>query len=71
MSQPADGPGPAPVDWAGRTFGQLTPAERAQVTRQAASQLQAELQQNAPAIARVLADFDVAEHRQIESEQQS
>jgi hypothetical protein len=35
------------VEWAGRTFGQLTPAERARVTSQAAGQLQAELQASA------------------------
>jgi len=42
------------VDWAGRTFGQLSPAERAAVTRQAAGQLQAELTAAAPAIAKAL-----------------
>jgi hypothetical protein len=60
-----------PVDWAGRTFGQLSPDERARATRKAAGQLQAELTAAAPAIAQVLADSDVAELRQIENEQRS
>ncbi len=47
---------PEPVEWAGRTFGQLTDDEKARVTRQAAGQLQAELQAAAPAIAQVLDD---------------
>ena len=34
---------PTPVDWGGRTFGQLTPDERRQVTREAAGKLQEEL----------------------------
>jgi hypothetical protein len=43
-----------PVDWAGRTFGQLTEDEKRRVTRAAASQLAAELQAAAPAITEVL-----------------
>jgi len=44
----------APVNWAGRTFGQLTADEKRRVTREAADRLQAELEDAAPAIARVL-----------------
>jgi hypothetical protein len=46
------------VEWAGRTFGQLTADEKARVTRQAAGQLQTELQAAAPAIAQVLDEAD-------------
>jgi hypothetical protein len=55
-----------PVEWAGRTFGQLTADEKARATRQAAGQLQDELQAAAPAIAKVLAE---AEPRTILSSQ--
>jgi hypothetical protein len=48
----------APVDWAGRTFGQLTPTERHQVTREAAATLSAELTAMAPAIAADMAEAD-------------
>ena len=34
---------PRPVDWAGRTFGQLTPAEQRRVIRIASAQLAAEM----------------------------
>ena len=50
----------------GKTLGQMTPAERAAAVRRAAAQLQAELQAAAPAISRVLDEFDaeVARERQ-------
>jgi hypothetical protein len=47
----------APPAWrwpAGKTFGELSPAERALETRQAARQLQAELERAAPAIAEIM-----------------
>jgi hypothetical protein len=42
------------VNWAGRTFGQLTPAEKREVTRDAAERLAAELTAAAEQISAVL-----------------
>jgi hypothetical protein len=53
-----DDAGPAPA-WAwpaGKTFGELSPADKAAASRQAAGQLQAELERAAPAIAEILKD---------------
>lgn len=44
----------APVEWAGRTFGQLTTDEKHRVTRAAGAQLSAELAASAGAISAVL-----------------
>src|SRR5213595_1746844 len=46
------------VEWAGRTFGQLTDEEKRRVRTRAGAQLQAELTAAAPAIAKVLDDAD-------------
>jgi hypothetical protein len=44
------------VDWAGRTFGQLTADEKRRAARQAGAQLSTELTANAEAIGAVLED---------------
>jgi hypothetical protein len=43
-----------PVNWAGRTFGQLTPAEKRRASAQAGNQLAAELTRNADALSAAL-----------------
>jgi hypothetical protein len=46
----------APVEWNGRTYGELTKDEQRQVRAEAAGRLQHELERNAPALAALLAD---------------
>lgn len=43
-----------PVDWAGRTFGQLAPDEKVRAAKIACEQLARELAANAEAISKVL-----------------
>ena len=43
-----------PVEWAGRTFGQLSPDEKRQAARQAGKQLEAKLRSAADAISAVM-----------------
>jgi hypothetical protein len=43
-----------PVNWAGRTFGELTPDEKRRAVKQAGDQLSAELQANAAQIGEIM-----------------
>jgi len=45
-----------PVEWAGRTFGQLTADEKRRAARQAGKQLSAELTAMAPEIEKILGE---------------
>lgn len=48
--------GDEPVDWAGRTFGQLSPDEKRRAAKAAGRQLSDELTAAAPAISKILAE---------------
>lgn len=54
VAAPAAAETDAPVEWDGRTYGQLTEDEKRRARTAAAGQLQAELTRNAPALAELL-----------------